>query len=135
MTEKMIVDYLVNLSPELSKAYHTINDLKYDISTNDAQQLIEDLETSKLYSLRRYVRTSLNTLTYYLEGISLSLSYNYTNGPLEGLNNRIKNIKRSGYGYRNFYNLRARILIVNRLFKNKKTDGKEQSLPSADIVA
>lgn len=46
-----IVDYLVNLSPELSKAYHIINHLKYDLLTNDTQGFIEDLEESKLYSL------------------------------------------------------------------------------------
>ncbi|MBS4770203.1 transposase, partial [Carnobacteriaceae bacterium zg-ZUI240] len=67
--------------------------------------------------------------------IRLSLEHRYTNGPIEGLNNRIKNIKRSGYGYRNFYNLRARILIVNRLFKNKKTDNEEHSSLSANKVA
>lgn len=135
MTEKMMVDYLVALSPELSKAYHVINDLKYDIGTNDSLQFTEDLTLSKHFPLRRYVRTCLNSLTYHLDGINLSLDHHYTNGPLEGLNNRIKNIKRSGYGYRNFYNLRARILLVNRLFKCKKA-GKEgaPSLP-ADKVA
>lgn len=116
MTEKMMVDYLVNLSPELSKAYHIINDLKYDIATNDVLQFIKDLKHAKFYQLRRYVCTSLNSLMYHLDSISLSLEYHYTNGPLEGFNNRIKNIKRSGYGYRNFDNLRARILIVNRFF-------------------
>lgn len=135
MTEKMIVDYLIDLSPQLYTAYHIINDLKYDIETNDYQQFIDDLKTSKQYQLRQYVRTNLNTLMYHEEGISLALVYNYTNGPLEGLNNRIKNIKRSGYGYRNFYNLRARILLVNRLFKNKKTDNEKSSSLSVNKVA
>ncbi|MBF6625953.1 transposase [Aerococcaceae bacterium zg-BR9] len=79
-----------------------------------------------MYQLRQYVRTSLNTLPYHLDGIYLSLEFPYTNGPIGELNNHIKNIKRSGYGYRNFYNLRARILLVNRLFKNKKTDKKRE---------
>ncbi|MBS4461052.1 ISL3 family transposase [Aerococcaceae bacterium zg-B36] len=135
MTEKMIVDYLVNLSPQLSAAYQIINDLKYDIATNDSQQFKEDLITSKLQPLRQYVRTSLNTLIYHLDGIHLSLEQPYTNGPIEGLNNRIKNIKRCGYGYRNFYNLRARILLVNRLFKNKETDRNESSSLSVNQVA
>ncbi|MBF6626229.1 transposase [Aerococcaceae bacterium zg-BR9] len=126
MTEKMIVDYLVSLSPQLSTAYRIINDLKYDIAMNDSQQFREDLIAAKLYQLRQYVRTTLNTLTYNLDGIYLSLEHPYTNGPIEGLNNSIKNIKRSGYGYRNFYNLRARILLVNCLFKNKKTDKKKR---------
>ncbi|MBS4761771.1 transposase, partial [Carnobacteriaceae bacterium zg-ZUI252] len=135
MTEKMIVDYLVDLSPQLSRVHNIINNLKYDIASNDSQQFIDDLNASKSYQLRQYVRTSLNSLMYYIDKIRLSLEQRYTNGPIEGLNNRIKNIKRSGYGYRNFYNLRARILIVNRLFKNKKTDNEEHSLLSANKVA
>jgi transposase len=38
----------------------------------------------------------------------------YTNGFLEGKNNRIKVIKRIAYGYRNQTNLRQRILLTNR---------------------
>ncbi len=38
----------------------------------------------------------------------------YTNGFLEGKNNRIKVIKRVAYGYRNPANFRQRILLTNR---------------------
>lgn len=38
----------------------------------------------------------------------------YTNGFLEGKNNRIKVIKRVAYGYRNAQNFRHRILLTNR---------------------
>lgn len=40
--------------------------------------------------------------------------YPYTNGFLEGKNNRIKVIKRTAYGYRNPANFRQRILLSNR---------------------
>ena len=40
--------------------------------------------------------------------------YPYTNGFLEGKNNRIKVIKRVAYGYRNPANFRQRILLTNR---------------------
>jgi len=40
--------------------------------------------------------------------------YPYTNGFLEGKNNRIKVIKRVAYGYRNQANFRQRILLTNR---------------------
>ena len=45
-----------------------------------------------------------------------SLKYKYSNGPLEGLNNKIKVIKRVSYGYGNFDNFRLRILFVLRSF-------------------
>jgi transposase len=39
--------------------------------------------------------------------------HRYTNGFLEGKNNRIKVIKRVAYGYRNAANFRQRILLTN----------------------
>ncbi|MFD1798584.1 transposase, partial [Carnobacterium antarcticum] len=73
------------------------------------------LEESKKYALPRKARTVLQTFEKYLEPIKNAFVYTLSNGPIEGMNNKIKNIKRSGYGYRNFYNLRARLLISYRL--------------------
>ncbi|MCA1356164.1 transposase, partial [Weissella cibaria] len=42
-------------------------------------------------------------------------SYGFSNGPIEGSNNKIKAIKRTAYGFRSFKNFRLRILIS---FKN-----------------
>jgi len=39
-----------------------------------------------------------------------ALKYGYTNGPTEGFNNKIKVLKRSSYGIRNFKRFRTRIL-------------------------
>ncbi|PWT36230.1 hypothetical protein DKZ35_11565, partial [Limosilactobacillus reuteri] len=41
-----------------------------------------------------------------LEIINSSKYQNYTNGPVEGTNNKIKVIKRTAYGFRNFFNYR-----------------------------
>lgn len=35
-----------------------------------------------------------------------------SNGPIEGMNNRIKNIKRISYGYYNFHNFRKRLMYI-----------------------
>ena len=45
-----------------------------------------------------------------------SVKYEYSNGPLEGFNNKIKLLKRVSYGYSSFSNFRLRILIMSRLF-------------------
>ncbi|MCH4477179.1 transposase, partial [Staphylococcus haemolyticus] len=58
-----------------------------------------------------------NTMTYS----------NLTNGPLEGINNKIKLIKRLSFGYRNYDNLRNRIIITSRLFAS--TSKKEIKQP------
>ena len=39
--------------------------------------------------------------------------HRYTNGFVEGKNNRIKVIKRMAYGYRNSHSFRQRILLTN----------------------
>jgi transposase len=44
----------------------------------------------------------------------------YTNGFVEGKNNRIKVIKRLAYGYRNRANFRQRIFLTNRKEHNPK---------------
>ncbi|MEG0569736.1 MAG: transposase, partial [Erysipelotrichales bacterium] len=41
----------------------------------------------------------------------------YSNGPIEGINNKIKVIKRVSYGYRSFLNFKLRIMICFNLIK------------------
>ncbi|EUJ38852.1 ISSha1-like transposase [Brochothrix thermosphacta DSM 20171 = FSL F6-1036] len=53
----------------------------------------------------------------YLHKIANSFKYNDSNGHLEGINNKIKMIKRISFGYRNFTNFRNRILLG---FNNKR---------------
>lgn len=62
----------------------------------------------------------MNTLLKYLPAIINSFHYRLSNGPIEGMNNKIKNIKRSGFGYRNFYHLRARAFLSFRSYEAKK---------------
>ncbi|KXA44814.1 MULTISPECIES: transposase [unclassified Staphylococcus] len=38
-----------------------------------------------------------------------------TNGPLEGINTKIKLIQRISFGYRNFGNLRSRIILCTNV--------------------
>lgn len=40
-----------------------------------------------------------------------SVVYKYSNGITEGVNNKIKVLKRNAHGYRNFDNLRTRIIL------------------------
>nr|WP_084167246.1 transposase [Gemella cuniculi] len=54
----------------------------------------------------------------------------FSNGTLEGFNNKIKLLKRISYGYSSFYHFRLRILVMSRLFindsKNKNIKKKEK---------
>ena len=50
---------------------------------------------------------------WYVE-IKHSLEVPYSNGPTEGFNNKIKTLKRISFGFRNFTNFKARIMLLNR---------------------
>ncbi|SUM56572.1 Transposase [Staphylococcus microti] len=47
----------------------------------------------------------------------------FNNGGIEGINNKIKLIKRVSYGYRNFDNFKARILLIFKLYQRPVKDG------------
>ena len=118
VSEFTMLEYLLNISPVLSKAYTVINRLKWAIRNHRFKQFTNVLEEVKKYTYPQKVRTALNTLEKYIKPIENSFVYTLSNGPIEGINNKVKNIKRSGYGYRNFWNLRSRILISCTLKRN-----------------
>ena len=120
VSEHIMANYLIELSPELRDTYEIVNTLKRAVKHHDYEAFKHILEDSKKRTYPRKVRTVLQTLEKYLTQIENSFRYTLSNGPVEGINNKIKNIKRSGYGYRNFRNLRYRALISFRLTKTNK---------------
>ena len=115
MTERMMVDYLLSLNPRLRHVYTLVNNLRFALYNHDYEQFRNTLEESRKYALPRKVRTTVQTLFKHQDGIRNACLYTLSNGAIEGVNNKIKNIKRSGFGYRNYSHLRARILISYRL--------------------
>ena len=69
--------------------------------------------------------TAIKTLRKYKRQIKNTMYYNeLSNGPLEGINNKIKVIKCISYGYRSFSNFKAKILLVFSLFIPSETNKK-----------
>ena len=62
---------------------------------------------------QRVIKTTLKYEPY----VRHALQYHYSNGPIEGLNNQIKTLKKIAYGFRNFTHFRVRIMLQ----KNIKT--------------
>ena len=54
---------------------------------------------------------ALKTLKKYMKYIENMFESNITNGVIEGLNNKIKSIKRTAFGYSKFTNFKKRVLI------------------------
>src|SRR5699024_6261960 len=104
VSEYIMANYLVELGPELRDTYILVNKLKGAIQRHEFTGFVQLLEESKKRTYPRKVRTVLMTLEKFIEPIENAFRYTLSNGPFEGINNKIKNLKRSGYGYRNFYN-------------------------------
>jgi len=56
-------------------------------------------------------KASVATIDRWLEEVANYFEYRTTSGVVEGINNKLKLIKRSGYGFRNFANFELRCLI------------------------
>ena len=122
-TEQDIVNYLIKQDSQLYKCYCLIQDLREALENDDFDRfkaLINDKST-----LPRYMFTAIKTLRKYKRQIKNTMYYNgLSNGPLEGINNKIKVIKRISNGYKSIRNFKAKILLVFSLFTPSKTNKK-----------
>lgn len=123
MTEKEIMDDLLSYNDQLSAAYEICQLLLYHFRQKDTDSFFDTINTMDII-LPEWFRKKLTFLNKYKQGIQNAFETKYNNGALEGTNNKIKVIKRVAYGYRNFFNFRARIYIMQGLIfttKNKSS--------------
>ena len=103
------------IAPELEEVYNAYQDFLDIVSANGFKYQRERLNNwiheyncttvSKLY-------TAVTTIKHNKSYILNAWQYNRSNGPCEGLNKKIKDVKRSMYGAHSFENLRKRILLT-----------------------
>ena len=108
LSNQDVVERLLNFSPELRAAYEYYQDLIAAISHRSQTLLDQLIKRNNLPNIMRRVK---RTLAKHRQEIIASFYTRLTNGPIEGTNNKIKIIKRTAYGYRNFFHFRIRILI------------------------
>ncbi len=120
ISEHEIIDYLLKKDDKLSIAYNIYQDFLYAIDKRDFKLFSNLIERHQKVE-NKYIKTSIKTFKKYLEYIENSLNYIYSNDSLEGINNKIKVIKRIAFGYKSFLNLRRRIFISFNLINIKET--------------
>ncbi len=102
-------------SPALKLAYAFMNELtnifEQDLSTRQAQHKIQVWKKRVKHSGLQCFTGFLSTLTKYLHGITNYVVHRQTRGFVEGLNNKIKVIKRRCYGIFNVNHLYQRIYL------------------------
>ena len=95
----------------------------------DSNSFFNDIMATRKVTLRRYVRTTLQTFTKREASIRAAMDYSYSNGALEGMNNKIKNNKRAGYGFSNFRRFKTKVFLTcefHRIRKERKRRLKEE---------
>lgn len=132
LSNQEVVERLLDFSPDLRAAYEYYQDLIATIS-NRSQALLDQLiKRNNLPSAMRRVK---RTLAKHRQEIIASFYTWLTNGPIEGTNNKIKVIKRTAYGYRNFSHFRIRILISLKTSNLMIRElSKKRTRPKAEVA-
>ncbi len=114
---------LKEISDELKRGYELkelfldiINHTNYEDAKVQLNNWIDLCFESKIEEFTEASRTIENWLEYIVNSF---IDERYTNGFTEGINNKIKVIKRNAFGYKNFEIFRKRILYIF----NKKLGG------------
>ena len=112
LTDVEVIHRLLSFDNELKRAYEYYQNLILVIAHRSKKEL-KNLLAIKWTQLPQALQKVQRTLRRHKQEIYNSFKYDtYTNGPVEGTNNKIKVIKRTAYGFRNFFNFRIRILLA-----------------------
>lgn len=107
-----ILKYMLSLDAELNNMYW-LYQYFIDIFDNKKVKEFKVFIHNYYENISKDMIDALITYRNYEEYIINSLLYPYSNGVVEGINNKIKLIKRIAYGYRNFLNFRIKILLLS----------------------
>lgn len=110
--QKIKLNQVKRVSPSLKIMY----ELKEKIRGifNKTKDWLKGLYKLSIWLLRarKHYPTSHNTIVRWLDEIIAYFDNRTTSGVVEGINNKLKLIKRSAYGFRNFDNFRLRCLLT-----------------------
>ena len=110
------LDALLAVNAILHKVYLLKEDLRLfwsQESKSDARDFIETWLSQAKAMDNRHLTRFANTVEAHLDSILAWYEHPITSGPLEGLNNKIKVLKRSAYGYRDFAFFGLRLLFIH----------------------
>ena len=111
LSDSEVLDRLFDISSELKTAYEYYQ-LLLQMYRKNSRQLLNLLTDTSSWNLPPEMRQALKTIKKRKTEIENSFVLpRLTNGPIEGVNNHIKVIKRIAYGYNNFKHFRLRILL------------------------
>ena len=107
--KRSLLEALLNDSKDFTRLYELTQQFWSIVSERKKERLGEWMVSAKesgIVELRYFVKS----LQSDLAAVEAALTYTWSNGPVEGQNNRLKMIKRQMYGRANFDLLRLRVL-------------------------
>ena len=107
MTQQNAIDLVIDQFPAFDVVYQTYQRLMRAIRTKNVHEMSQLLD--EYHPQHNQMDVVIQTLKYYRHYVLNSLIYPYSNGPIEGLNRKIKDLKRHCYGFRNMTNFFKRI--------------------------
>ena len=121
MKETDVVDYLLSKDKILENSYDLYQDILYYLQHRDYENFNKVI--NKEYdNISNEMAITLKTFKKYSEYIKNTLNYSYNNGVMERNNNTCKLMKRISFGYRNFRNMKARLMIITNIFRKQKIE-------------
>ena len=115
MEERELLEKAFNKAPVLKQIYELRNELKsiFDQPLNELQADIKiaPWQQKSMQLKNKYMDKFLKTLKNWRSKILNYFTFGMTNATVEGINNHIRSIIRRAFGYRNFQNLKTRVLI------------------------
>lgn len=115
VTEKYIVEYLINSNEILYATYNYYQGLLKSLKTRDKEKFLSIIHNIN-NNVSDYAKKANRTLLDNEKYIVNSFDYDLSNGITEGANNIIKQIKHNACGYRKFSHLKARVMLVKGLY-------------------
>ena len=113
-TEKQKLQTVYELSPMLRKLHQLKERFRSIFEHITDRKQAERFLQAWVCEVKQFGSDGLlefvKTLESWWEPVLNYFSRRYSNGPVEGINNRVKLIKRRAYGYRNVTNFRNRII-------------------------
>ena len=118
LTPHEVVEKTLGFSKELTDYYTLYQLLLFHFQEKRVDEFFELIEEN-INKVNHYFKTVFRTFLRHKQYIQNALETDYSNAKLEATNKLIKDIKRLGFGFRNFINFKKRVFITLNIQKEK----------------
>ena len=107
MTQRNALDLIFDFSPKFKQIYQVYQGILEATREKD-ESVLHDV-IYNYHPTRSAMDTAVSTLKRNIHYVKNACYFSYSNGPIEGINRKIKELKRHCYGFRNLNNFFNRI--------------------------